>query len=69
MTARATTRHPPRPRRVGVDLRGALGLVGTLTKYLSVAVLFPTALAIGYGESFWPFLAAVAIMALVGLGL
>lgn len=69
MTARATTRHPPRPRRVGVDLRGALGLVGTLTKYLSVAVLFPTALAIGYGEPFWPFLAAGAIMALVGLGL
>ncbi len=69
MTARATTRHPPRPRRVGVDLRGALGLVGTLTKYLSVAVLFPAALAIGYGEPFWPFLAAGAIMALVGLGL
>ena len=69
MTAGATTRHPPRPRRVGVDLRGALGLVGTLTKYLSVAVLFPTALAIGYGEPFWPFLAAGAIMALVGLGL
>ncbi len=54
---------------MGVDLRGALGLVGTLTKYLSVAVLFPTALAIGYGEPFWPFLAAGAIMALVGLGL
>ena len=69
MTAGATTRHPPRPRRLGVDLRGALGLVGTLTKYLSVAVLFPTALAIGYGEPFWPFLAAGAIMALVGLGL
>ena len=69
MTAGATTRHPPRPRRVGVDLRGALGLVGTLTKYLSVAVLFPAALAIGYGEPFWPFLAAGAIMALVGLGL
>ena len=69
MTAGATTRHPPRPRRVGVDLRGALGLVGTLTKYLSVAVLFPAALAIGYGEPFWPFLAAGAIMALVALGL
>jgi len=52
-----------------VDLRGAFGLVGTLTKYLSVAVLFPTALAIGYREPFWPFLAAGAIMALGGLGL
>jgi len=52
-----------------VDLRGAFGLVGTLTKYLSVAVLFPTALAIGYREPFWPFLAAGAIMVLAGLGL
>jgi trk system potassium uptake protein len=52
-----------------VELRGALGLVGTLVKYLSVAVLFPVALAIGYREPFWPFLAAGAIMALVGLGL
>ena len=52
-----------------VDLRGAFGLVGTLTKYLSVAVLFPTALAIGYHEPFWPFLAAGAIMVLAGLGL
>jgi trk system potassium uptake protein TrkH len=50
-------------------VRGALGLVGTLTKYLSVATLFPTALAIGYGEPFWPFLGAGAIAALVGLGL
>ncbi|MEO5634432.1 TrkH family potassium uptake protein [Gaiella sp.] len=56
-------------RRQGVEFRGALGLTGTLTKYLSVAVLFPTALAIGYREPFWPFLAAGAIIALVGLGL
>jgi trk system potassium uptake protein TrkH len=40
-----------------------------LTKYLSVAVLFPTALAIGYREPFWPFLASGAIVALVGIGL
>ena len=45
---------------MAVELRGAFGLIGTLTKYLSVAVLFPTALAIGYGEPFWPFLAAGA---------
>ena len=62
MTAGATRRHPPRPRRLGVELRGAFGLVGTLTKYLSIAVLFPTALAIGYREPFWPFLAAGAIL-------
>ena len=32
-------------------------------------MLFPIALAIGYREPFWPFLAAGAIVALVGLGL
>jgi len=64
----ATTRIP-RPPRTAVGVRGALGLVGTLTKYLSVATLFPTALAIGYGEPVWPFLGAGAIAALVGLGL
>ncbi len=52
---------------MGIGLRGAFGLVGTLTKYLSVAALFPTALAIGYREPFWPFLAAGAIMAVVGI--
>ena len=69
MTGNTATRQTARRRRQGVELRGALGLVGTLTKYLSVAVLFPTALAIGYGEPVWPFLGAGAIMALVGLGL
>jgi len=69
VTAGTTRRHPPRPRRLGVELRGAFGLIGTLTKVLSFAVLFPTALAIGYSEPFWPFLAAGAIMVLVGLGL
>ncbi len=69
MTGNTATRQTARRRRQGVELRGALGLVGTLTKYLSVAVLFPTALAIGYGEPIWPFLGAGAIMALVGLGL
>ena len=66
-TAHEAHREPA--RRQGVELRGALGLIGTLTKYLSVAVLFPIALAIGYREPFWPFLAAGAIVALVGLGL
>ncbi len=69
MTGGATTRRLTRPPRLAVDLRGALGLVGTLTKYLSVAPLFPAALAIGYGEPFWPFLAAGAIVALAGLAL
>ena len=69
MSGSTATRHTVRRRRQAVEIRGALGLIGTLTKYLSVAVLFPIALAIGYREPVWPFLAAGAIVALVGLGL
>lgn len=52
-----------------MELRGALGLVGTLTKYLAVAPLFPAVLALGYGERFWPYLACAAIVAALGLTL
>ena len=54
---------------MGVDLREALGLVGTLTKYLALATLFPTALAIGYGDPVTPFVAAGAVVGALGLGL
>jgi trk system potassium uptake protein TrkH len=65
------TRAAVRARRgaLGVDVGAALSLVGTLIKYLSVAVLFPAAIAIGYGEAFWPFLLAGTITAAVGFGL
>ena len=59
----------PSPPRLGVDVPAALNLVGALTKYLSIAALFPVAVAIGYSESFWPFLAAGAIAAAFGLAL
>jgi hypothetical protein len=49
-------------RRSGVDVRGALGLVGLLSRYLAVAVVFPIAVALHHDEPFWPFAAA-------GLGL
>ncbi|MEO5577227.1 MAG: TrkH family potassium uptake protein [Gaiellaceae bacterium] len=51
-------------RRTGlaVDLVGAVNLVATLTKYLSPATLVPAAVAIGYGETPWPFLLAGAIV-------
>ncbi len=58
-----------RRARLSVDILGALALCGSLLKYLSVAVLFPIGVAIGYGEPFWPFLAAGAIAAAVGLAL
>jgi trk system potassium uptake protein TrkH len=69
VTPGGATGRLPRPRRLAVELRGAFGLVGTLSKYLSVATLFPATLAVAYGEPFWPFLGAGAIVAAVGLGL
>ena len=56
-------------RIVGVDVGAALNLVGALLKYFSLAFLFPAALAIGHSETPWPFLAAGAITAGLGLGL
>ena len=43
-----------------------LNLVGTLAKFLGLSALLPAAVAIGYGETAWPFLAAAAITS--GLG-
>jgi trk system potassium uptake protein len=54
---------------LGVDVGGALNLVGYLVKYLAAAFLFPTAIALGYGEAVWPFLAAGAATVGFGLGL
>lgn len=51
---------------LGVDLGSALDLVGGVLKWLGLAFIFPAALALGYGESAWPFLAAGAITTAVG---
>ena len=56
-------------RSVGVDVGGALNLVGSLIKYLSPAFLFPAFIAVGYGEPVWPFLLAGAATAAFGVGL
>jgi trk system potassium uptake protein len=58
-----------RLRGLGVDVSGALNLVGALIKYLAPAFLFPAAIALGYGEPVWPFLAGGALTAGFGLGL
>jgi trk system potassium uptake protein len=55
--------------RLSVDLGGAVSLTGTLILYVSPAALVPAAVAIGYSEPFWPFLAAAALTAALGLGL
>ena len=69
MTGPRAHGRPQPSARLAVEVRGALGLIGTLTKYLAVAPLFPAALAVGYHEPVWPFLLSAAIVALVGLAL
>jgi trk system potassium uptake protein TrkH len=56
-----------RPSALGVDVGSVLNLVGAVLKYLGAAFLVPTAVAVGYGEPFWPFLAAGAITTGTGL--
>jgi len=53
---------------LGVDIRGALNLVGWLFKYLSPAFLAPAAIAVLYGEAVWPFLVAGAMTFACGAG-
>jgi trk system potassium uptake protein TrkH len=55
--------------RLSVDIGGAIGLTGTLIRYLSPAALVPAVVAIGYSEPFWPFLVAAALTAGFGFGL
>ena len=56
-----TPRRRAVPREIGVDVSGALNLVGWLIKYLALAFLFPAAIAVGYSEPVWPFLVAAAV--------
>jgi trk system potassium uptake protein len=54
-------RRGARREAIGVDVRAAIGLVGTNVKYLSLALLAPTLVALLYSEPPWPFLGAGAI--------
>jgi trk system potassium uptake protein len=56
-------------RRTAVDVGASLNLVGTLVAYLSPAALVPAAVALGYGEPFWPFLVAGVIAGGSGLAM
>ena len=69
MISAARLRRAVRRETFGVEVGAALNLVGALLKYLSLAFLFPAAIALGYGESVWPFVAAGAITAASCLGL
>jgi trk system potassium uptake protein len=57
-----------RRSRLAVDFTGSFNLVASLAKYLSLATLIPTAVAIGYSEPPWPFLFAGAIVGGLALG-
>src|SRR5918998_1495015 len=67
----ATVRRPrPRVLRgLGVDVVGALNLVGVLIKYFSPVFLFPAAVAAAYAEPVWPFLAGGLATAAFGMAL
>jgi trk system potassium uptake protein len=54
---------------MSVDVGAALNLVGALLKYLALAFLFPVPIALGYGEPWWPYLAAGVLTALGGWSL
>ena len=65
----ARFRRGVRREVLGVDVGGALNLVGALMKYYSAAFLFPIAIALGYHESPWPFVGAALIALGAGLAL
>ncbi|MDQ3889120.1 MAG: TrkH family potassium uptake protein [Actinomycetota bacterium] len=62
----ARMRRAMRREVLGVDVGGALNLVGAIVRYLSLAFLLPVAIAIGYGDPAWPFLVAAALTAAFG---
>lgn len=55
-----------RSRRIGVDVRGSLGLVGVLSRYLALATAYPIVVALYYDEPVWPFAAAGLGLAALG---
>src|SRR5215218_2155298 len=63
---RARLRRLFRRESIGVDVAAAFDLVGSVLLYLSPTYLFPTVVALFYGESPWPFLIAGVLTAAVG---
>jgi trk system potassium uptake protein len=55
--------------RLGVDVGATLNLVGGLVKWFSPAFLFPAAIALGYGETPWPFVLSAVIAGAIGIAL
>ena len=64
---------PPIPRRVaaavgGVDVGSSLDLVGAVLKWVGLTFLAPAAVAVGYGEPWWPFVVSGTATVVAGLG-
>ncbi len=59
--------RPPRRVRLGVDVGAVASLIGSIVKYLGLAFVVPTIIAVAYREPFWPFLAAGLITTAAGL--
>ncbi|MEX0674768.1 MAG: TrkH family potassium uptake protein [Gaiellaceae bacterium] len=64
---RARLRRAFRRETFGVDVGAAFDLVGRVLTVLGLAYLLPAVLAIGYGESWWPFVAAGAMTSAFGV--
>jgi trk system potassium uptake protein TrkH len=54
--------------RIRVDWRASAGLTGDVLTYLAVPLSFPLLVALYYGESLAPFLAAIAVSLALGRG-
>lgn len=52
--------------KVYVDYRACLSLVGTVLKYIAVALLFPIVVALFYRESVLPFITTIVVAVVVG---
>ena len=66
LAARKTAVRRPAIR---VDVGAALNLVGAQMRWFALAFLFPLGIALGYRETVWPWLAALAVAAASGLAL
>jgi trk system potassium uptake protein TrkH len=65
----AAAERPAPPGAFGVDVVGALNLIGSLVKPLGLVFLLPAALALGYGEPVWPFVVSGLATWAFGAGL
>ncbi|HWH05060.1 MAG TPA: TrkH family potassium uptake protein [Gaiellaceae bacterium] len=69
MITTARLRRAFRRETIGVDVEGALDLVGTVLKWTGAAFLVPAAVALAHGEPTWPFVVSAGITSAFGWAL